>query len=183
MEIFDVVDEDGNPTGETVERTKAHAEGIRHRTAHIWIVRQTDTGAEVLMQKRSANKDSFPGRYDTSSAGHIHAGDDPVSSAIREIGEELGIKASPEDFEFAENFRIDYAKEFHGKMFVDSEVAFVYLYRKPVDISSLRLQEEEVECVDWFNLDYVIEECSRHNQKFCAPLDGLRIVRRHINES
>ena len=66
-------------------------------------------------------------------------------------------------------------------MFRDSEVAFVYLYRKPVDISSLKLQEEEVECVDWFNLDYVIEECSRHNQKFCAPLDGLRIVRRASN--
>ena len=38
MEIFDVVDEDGNPTGETVERTKAHADGIRHRTAHLSLI-------------------------------------------------------------------------------------------------------------------------------------------------
>lgn len=33
MEIFDIIDENGNPTGKTVERSIAHAEGIRHRTA------------------------------------------------------------------------------------------------------------------------------------------------------
>ena len=29
MEILDVVDENGNPTGETVERTVAHKTGVR----------------------------------------------------------------------------------------------------------------------------------------------------------
>ena len=33
MEILDVVDENGNPTGETVERTVAHKTGVRHRTS------------------------------------------------------------------------------------------------------------------------------------------------------
>ena len=33
MEILDVVDETGAPTGETVERTEAHREGVRHRTS------------------------------------------------------------------------------------------------------------------------------------------------------
>ena len=37
MEIFDIVDEKGIPTGETIERTQAHEKGVRHRTAHIWI--------------------------------------------------------------------------------------------------------------------------------------------------
>ena len=37
MEYFDVVDEVGNPTGATVSREEAHAQGTRHRTAHIWI--------------------------------------------------------------------------------------------------------------------------------------------------
>lgn len=35
MEIFDVIDKDGNPTGETVTREQAHTEGIPHRTAHM----------------------------------------------------------------------------------------------------------------------------------------------------
>ena len=75
MEIFDIVDEKGIPTGETIERTQAHEKGVRHRTAHIWIVREQDGKAQLLLQKRSAEKDSFPGRFDTSSAGHIQAGD------------------------------------------------------------------------------------------------------------
>ena len=62
MELLDIVDENGKPTGETVERKTAHSEGIRHRTAHVWIVRKSDEGAEVLLQKRAMNKDSFPGR-------------------------------------------------------------------------------------------------------------------------
>ena len=74
MEIFDIVDEKGIPTGETIERTQAHEKGVRHRTAHIWIVREQDGKAQLLLQKRSAEKDSFPGRFDTSSAGHIQAG-------------------------------------------------------------------------------------------------------------
>ncbi len=49
----------------------------------MWIVRKSDEGAEVLLQKRAMNKDSFPGRYDTSSAGHIQAGDEPEESAIK----------------------------------------------------------------------------------------------------
>ena len=57
MEIFDIVDENGIPTGETIQRTVAHDKGIRHRTAHIWIVRNTDNGCEVLLQQRSYNKE------------------------------------------------------------------------------------------------------------------------------
>ena len=78
MEIFDIIDKEGNPTGRTVTREKAHAEGIPHRTAHIWIIRQKDNRIQVLLQKRSQNKDSFPGKFDTSSAGHIQAGDEPA---------------------------------------------------------------------------------------------------------
>lgn len=89
-EIFDIIDTQGNPTGETVTREKAHAEGIPHRTAHIWIIREKYGRTEVLLQKRSMNKDSFPGKFDTSSAGHIQAGDEPLESALRELGEELG---------------------------------------------------------------------------------------------
>ena len=72
--IFDIVDENGQPTGETVTRSQAHAEGIRHRTAYIWVVRENGDKTEVLLQKKAMNKDSFPGRYDTSSAEHIQAG-------------------------------------------------------------------------------------------------------------
>ena len=113
MEIFDIVDENGNPTGETVERNAAHENGFRHRTAHVWIARNVMGKWQVLLQKRAMTKDSFPGRYDTSSAGHIQAGDEPLESAIRELEEELGIIATTDQLEFAGTFRVQYEKEFH----------------------------------------------------------------------
>lgn len=51
MEIFDIVDEYGNPTGETIERSLAHKEGVRHRTAHIWIAREVNGKWQVLLMK------------------------------------------------------------------------------------------------------------------------------------
>ena len=89
MELFDVIDSKGNPAGQIVSREKAHAEGIPHRTAHIWIIRKKEGRVQILLQKRSQNKDSFPGKFDTSSAGHIQAGDEPLESALRELKEEL----------------------------------------------------------------------------------------------
>ena len=85
VELFDIVDDKGIPTGETVERAEAHEKDILHRTAHVWVVRMKEGKPQVLLQKRAAGKDSFPGCYDTSSAGHIRAGDEPLDSALREL--------------------------------------------------------------------------------------------------
>jgi len=200
-EIFDVADEEGRPTGETVSRQEAHAKGIRHRTAHIWVVRKTPSGAEegrpdrkqpeaekaagryqVLLQKRAMNKDSFPGQYDTSSAGHIHAGDEPRISAVRELGEELGIKAAPDDLTYVGRFSVSYEEEFHGKPFLDNEVAFVYVYDKPVELRDLKLQKEEVEEVRWFGLEETWEAVQRDDQRFCVPSGGLKVLRQWLRE-
>lgn len=182
MELFDICDEQGNPTGDIVERSEAHAKGICHRTAHIWIVKKENGRYNVLLQKRSMDKDSFPGRYDTSSAGHIQAGDEPLESALREFGEELGIKAEASDLDFAGTFRIQYEKEFHGKMFRDNEVAFVFVYQKQVDIADLTIQKEELDGVCWFDLEDTYEACKNHDQKFCVPIGGLETVGKYLNE-
>ena len=182
MELFDIIDENGDPTGQTIERSIAHAEGIPHRTAHIWIIRRGNEKTEILLQKRSRNKDSFPGKFDTSSAGHIQAGDEPLESALRELGEELGIKAEASDLDFAGTFRIQYEKEFHGKMFRDNEVAFVFVYQKPVDIADLTIQKEELDGVSWFDLEETYEACKNHDQKFCVPIGGLETVGKYLNE-
>ena len=78
-ELFDITDENGFVTGQTVTRSEAHDKGIMHRTAHIWIVRKKGDSCQVLLQKRSAEKESFPSMYDTSSAGSI-----PVAGSKRE---------------------------------------------------------------------------------------------------
>ena len=183
MEYFDVCDERGNPTGEVVARDVAHREGVRHRTAHVWVVRKEKGRWQVLLQKRSANKDSFPGKYDTSSAGHIQAGDEPLESAMRELGEELGIAAEPERLVYAGNFDICYEKEFHGEMFRDNEFAHVFVYSRPVDIDALTLQTEEVERVDWFDLETTWAELPTRRDFYCVPTEGMAVLREYLNSA
>ena len=180
MEILDICDEKGIPTGETVSRDDAHRDGVLHRTAHVWIVRKKAGGYDILLQKRSMEKESFPGLYDTSSAGHIPAGEEPVPSALRELQEELGIAAKPEELSFAGMFRIQYEKEFHGKMFRDNEVTWVYVYEEPVEISALSLQASEVDEVRWFDLEEVSREIQTKRDRFCVPSAGLKVLEEYL---
>ena len=180
MEYLDIVDENGKPTGKTVSRDLAHRDGILHRTAHVWVVRPSGSGYDILLQKRSMEKESFPGLYDTSSAGHIPAGEEPLTSALRELREELGINATTEQLHYAGLFRIRYEKEFHGHLFRDNEVTKVYVYSEPVDTSSLKLQISEVDEVRWFALDEVWNEIRYSRERFCVPAEGLKILRNYL---
>lgn len=179
-EYFDIVDEADQPTGEIISRDEAHQKGTLHRTAHVWLVKKKPTGYDILLQKRSEEKDSFPGMYDTSSAGHISAGEEPLPSALRELKEELGLTASPDELKYAGTFRIQYEKEFHGHMFRDNEVTRVYVYDKPVSIQDLTLQESEVSEVRWFDLNEVWDEIHRSRERFCVPTAGLNVLREYL---
>lgn len=181
MEVFDVCDENGLPTGEVVERERAHREGILHRTTHVWIARRTGERVEILMQKRSRLKDSFPGMYDTSSAGHIPAGDEPLPSALRELEEELGIRAQPDELLPVGFIRAEYEKSFHGAPFHDNEYIFVFLCTAEVEADALRLQESEVEAVAWFDLDAVREEVHHSRARFCVSKRSLELLRDYLS--
>lgn len=157
-EWLDVCDNQGNPTGERVLRSAAHRDGTPHRTAHVWLIHRRPAGGfDVLLQKRSREKDAFPGCYDISSAGHIPAGDGFVESALRELEEELGIRAEPSELVRIGlcDTRVD--TEFHGCPFRNREISAVFVCEKPVQRSDFHLQREEVEEVCW--IDY--EECRR----------------------
>lgn len=156
MELFDILNPDGTKSGIVRERGVAHRDGSPHATVHMWIVRENEkSGWDLLLQKRSRHKDSNPGCYDISSAGHIDAGRGIMESALRELKEELAIEAAEEDLYYIGQRRGSFEAVFHGKMFRDDERSSVFIYKKPVDIDKLTLQESEVEEVIW--MDY--EEC------------------------
>lgn len=78
-----------------------------------------------------------------------------MDSALRELSEELGIIALPEELAFI-GFQEEKAQDvFYGKPFLNHEISRVYVCQKPVDEKRLVLQKEEVESVHW--MDY--EEC------------------------
>lgn len=182
MELLDIVDDNGLPTGKIVSRDIVHRDGLLHRTAHVWIVRKTGAGYDILLQKRSREKDSFPGMYDTSSAGHIPAGDEPGESAVRELCEELGIAAAPEELKYIGSFHGQYEKDFHGKMFRDNEIVWIYVYSGSVEAEKLVLQKSEIEEVRWFDLDDVWNEIQVSRERICVPAGGLAVLRRYLTD-
>lgn len=176
MEMLDIVDENGEPTGKVVERELAHAVGVRHRTSHVWILRPGKKGIEVLLQKRSYNKDSNPGCYDISSAGHIPAGCGYVESALRELREELGLCASQEELHYCGKRNIYKEAFFHNKRFIDHQVSSVFYIIRDVEISSLTLQKSEVESVLWMPLDECMRRVKENSMKHCLFMEELEML-------
>ena len=176
MEYLDVVDENGRPTGEIVERSMAHANGIRHRTSHVWILRKGQEGVEVLLQKRSDDKDSFPGCYDTSSAGHIPAGVGFEDSALRELKEELGLVAEKSELHDLGLIRIQSDSVFHGAPFKDNQVSKVFFIWKDVSPEALHLQESEVSEAIWMPLDVCRQAVRENRIKHCILPKELEML-------
>lgn len=181
MELFDVLTENGEPTGVVRERGVVHREGSPHGTAHIWVVRENaESGYDVLLQKRSSRKDSYPGCYDISAAGHVSAGDENLDTAVRELYEELGIAAAPEDLQLVGIHRGYWEDEFYGKPFRDFEISQVYVYRKTVDAETLHLQEEEVESVCWMDYAECAQKIASRAMPTCIYEDEFRMLGRYL---
>ncbi|MEO6052458.1 MAG: 16S rRNA (adenine(1518)-N(6)/adenine(1519)-N(6))-dimethyltransferase RsmA [Chthoniobacterales bacterium] len=91
-ELFDVVDESDNVIGPQPRGT-VHVNNLRHRAVHILIFNSL---GELFLQKRTLWKDKNPGKWDSSTAGHVDAGENYLEAAVREIREELGVEIPPE---------------------------------------------------------------------------------------
>lgn len=177
MELFDVLTPEGVKTGVVRERGVAHRDGSPHATSHIWVVRENDHGGhDVLLQKRSACKDSYPGCYDISAAGHVAAGDQYLEAAVRELREELGIDAAADDLYFVGIHHGKFEEEFYGRIFKDHEISQVYVYDRPVEADDLKLQPEEVESVMWMDLGTCRERVAGQTLPTCIYLDELELL-------
>ncbi len=77
--------------------------GLIYGTTVVWIYRHTDSGIELLWQKRSANVDCNANKWDVSAGGHIKYGEPLMEAIVREAYEEVGAELKPEDFRFVES--------------------------------------------------------------------------------
>lgn len=89
-EYFDVVDRNDAVIGRATRR-EVHAQGLRHRAVHVLVFNRA---GELFLQKRSRNKDTAPGMWDSSASGHVDAGEDYDGCARRELGEEIGLEVT-----------------------------------------------------------------------------------------
>lgn len=180
MEYLDVVNEKGEPTGEIIERKAAHAQGVMHRTAHVWLLRKRENHIEILFQKRCEMKDSFPGCYDTSSAGHIPAGIDFAPSALRELKEELGMNALAEQLIPCGHYIEIRDEVFHGKPFHDQEYVKVFALWCDLDESAFHLQPEEVSAVLWMELNKAVAAINEDTIPHCVNPAELKLIEKAV---
>ena len=124
-EHFDVLDASGAFTGERRARSVVHRLGLYHRAVHVWVL--APRSGELLLQLRAACKDSWPSRWDVSSAGHVSAGEQSLPSAARELAEELGLALPPERFRLLFTHLEMLDSEQRGKPFLNHEFNDVYL--------------------------------------------------------
>src|SRR4051794_2243335 len=148
MEMIDVLTATGESTGAQKPKADIHRDGDWHVAAHVWIV--TPDG-RVLLQKRSTEKENWPGYWDVSAAGHLSAGETPAEAAVRETFEELGLRITPEELR-----RIGVIREecvLRDGAYIDKEVHEIFIVERDVDPSALTLQPGEVEDVQLVELD------------------------------
>ena len=143
-ELVDVLDETtGEKLNKIITKGEAHTTGAWHGSIHILIV---DTKRmHTLLQKRCANKKLYPNTWDISIGGHISAGEDAMTSAQRELEEELGLNANDFNIEYLETIK----EQLNNNGVISNEFVQIFIIYADIDINSIALQKEEVSEAKW----------------------------------
>ena len=150
-EWFDVVNECDEVVGRETRRV-VHATGLWHRAVHVLVF---DAAGRVFLQKRSMTKDLSPGLWDSSCSGHLDAGEDYDPAAVRELGEEIGVRlaTAPERW-----FRVEACEE------TGWEFCWVYRLRHE---GPFVLHPEEIETGEWVATAEVARRVAARPGEFC----------------
>ena len=144
-EFFDVCDKNRKPLGYTHVRGKALDPGEYHIVVAVWTI---DRDGRLLITRRDAAKASFP-LYWENTCGGVRAGETPQTAVCRELREETGICAQPEQMLFL------------GTSLEDSVFVDTYLLLLDEPKPDICLQEGETCDARWVyadELDRMIED-------------------------
>jgi isopentenyl-diphosphate Delta-isomerase len=150
-ELVDIVDADGNPTGQVQTKGHAHTHGLNHRDVHVWIT----NGRDLLEQQRHPDKTIMPGEWDISVSEHVMAGESYRNAAVRGAAEELGLHLPPKRFLPAGQLAVEMQMETAtSHPWVHHTVGDNFVVIEPgLQIRDLTLQETEVVDARWYPID------------------------------
>lgn len=88
-EYLPITDPDGVVTARARRSWIHREEKILHPVIHLHVI---DREGRIWLQKRSATKDKYPGRWDFAVGGHVAYGEQPEEALFRESSEEIGLR-------------------------------------------------------------------------------------------
>lgn len=155
-ELWQLYDEQGRPLdGRGGTKDDVFGKALLHGASHVWIWRKVDGKIQILLQKRAADKRTWPNYYDISAAGHIDLGEDPVVAAIRETKEEIGHDVPDTDLRFiGTDRRLIVTPD--GKS-TENEICWLYALNLE-NTSGLSLDDGEVAAVEWKDIEDIKQE-------------------------
>lgn len=137
LELVDILDENGNKTGQVAPRMQAWQQSLWHRSVSAWIV---NSDGEILVQRRSPHKKNFPNMWDKSVGGSVDAGESAIDAIVREATEEIRLNISPDDFIFIGSFQDVFKMDKYDMRLIHD----VYVVRGDYKVSDMVLQQSEV---------------------------------------
>lgn len=145
MELLDVLDTNGNKTGEVLDRDTIHKNNIMHLEVYCIII---NNKREILLQKRAACKKHNPNVY-ALTAGHVETGEDLRTAMVRELKEELSLDVKEEDLKVYMDRMIKIREK-------NSNVSYYFYIICNKKEDDFILQEDEVSEVKWFTVDELV---------------------------
>ena len=135
MEFWEVLDGEGNPTGEIIEKfdKKVFENGIYHLGTDVWIINSEN---KILIQKRSKHKRVEPNVW-AMTGGSVILGEKSLEAIVREAKEELDIDINSDDLKLITKFKT-------SNVWIDT-----YILKGDYDISKMNFKEEEVSDAKW----------------------------------
>jgi len=177
MEYLDILDENGNKTGEIKTRTETHARGLWHKAVHIWIINDKN---QILIQKRAACKKANPNKWTVSVAGHVAAGDDSIITSIKEAQEEIGLKIKKSDFKF---LSMTSTKSIHNNgSFINNEHRDIYVVKQNVQLDELTLQKEEVADINYISLKKLKKKFREKDPEFIMHDEEYKALFKYLEQ-
>lgn len=163
---LNIVDENDKTIGEDT-RENIHKKGLLHREIHVWIYNQE---GEVLFQKRSLNKDTFPGLLDASVGGHVEQGESYQDAAIKETKEETGIKI--------DNGKLIFIKKIRKNNRLDKKTGSInnvfwgiYVYQYNGNVKNLILEKGKAISLEFWPIDKILKLSKNDKDLFLPILD------------
>lgn len=165
-ELWDVLDENGKKTGRLHERGSPMKSGEYHLAVCVWIM---NTKGEFLISKRTHNK-LCPNMWECTG-GNAVAGDDSLTTAIKEVKEELGVVLKPENGSLLRQCKFCADEYREGGELVD-----IWVFCQEVDIPSIVFQPNETCDAMWTTkeqINHMIEEKDFITWKIFSNMDEL----------